>query len=244
MVLGVLAGCGFEIGATSIDAPPVPRDGPVEGSTDDAPDAPGPAIQLVQHNSRFIDGVASVDCMFTSAQTPGHTNIVVVSWSATSSEVTSVSDSAGNTYVSTGLHVSASGFSERIYYAANITGSQAATNRVVASFPQNLPFPKVRIFEYAGLATVSPYETGVASNGNGATASSGSVTTMTPHTLLFAANVVNGVSGAVAPFVEQEASDGDLVEAYELHAPTTMTATATVSTAQNWIMLVAAFRGR
>jgi hypothetical protein len=249
LALVALAACKFEIaaGGSSDDAdvidPDAARDAAIDAAIIDAPppDAPGPPIQLLQKASAFLNNVTSVSCNFAMAQTAGHTNIVVVSWSSGTSDVATVVDTAGNTYVKAPLTIG-NMYSIRIYYASNIQASSA--NRVTATFAQNMPFPKLRIFEYSGLATSDAYESGSSLSGTSMGAAAGPVMTTTPHTLLFAPNVINGVSGAVLPFVAVDTSDGDLVEHREVTTPGTYSAAATINASVSWVMMLAVFRGR
>jgi hypothetical protein len=239
--LAALAGCGFEAsnGAT-VDAAREP-DAAVDAAID-VPDGPPPAIMLAQNAARSVTSGATIDCAYPAAQTAGNTNIVVVSWTSNAGEVQTLSDTAGNTYVSTNLTVASSTFSMRIYYAARTIPSPAGT-LVTAHFPSSVPAPKLRILEYSGLAA-APFERGVSASGNGVLASSGAITTTTPHVLLFAPNVIAGVSAPVLPFVVQDSSGGDLIEAEEVAVPGTYTALASVAPSAIWVMMIAAFRGQ
>ncbi len=239
LVAVLLAGCGFEVGA-GIDAARQP-DAAIDAAIDAPPDAPGPPIMLVQRAANYVTAALSVDCVFTLAQTAGNANIIVVSWFASTGEVLGISDSAGNSYTSTNITIAGT-YSMRIYYAPRIVASPGG-NRISAQLSAALSFPKLRIFEYSGLAP-APFERGASSSGNSSLASSGTITTTTPHVLLFAANVINGISTPIAPFLEQDSSDGDLVEALEVQIPDAYTATANVNQVGSWVMMIAAFRGR
>lgn len=237
LVVAVLAGCGFEV------SPGVASDAPraIDAAIDAPADAPGPPIVLVQKASNFVTNSNTVDCTFAAPHTAGNATIVVVSWFSSAGEVQTVSDTDGNSYTSTNITI-AGMYSMRIYYAASLVPA-STTNRVFARFFTNVAFPKLRILEYAGLGPV-PFERGASSNGNGALATSGAITTTTPHALLFAPNVINGVSSAIAPFVMVDSSDGDLVETREVQVPGTYTATASLGLPNDWVMMIAAFRGR
>jgi hypothetical protein len=233
-----LAGCGFDVPA-GVDAGRDPDAG-ADAAFDAPADAPGPPIMLVQKASNYVANAQSVTCSFPADQTAGNTNIVVISWSSPTGEIQTVSDTAGNSYASTNLTIG-NVYSMRIFYAAGIAGA-SVSNTVTARFPSNMPFPKLRVFEYSGLGPM-PFERGAAASGFGSVAASGAITTTTPHALLFAPNVINGNSNAILPYGMVDSSDGDLVEALEVQLPGTYTATATVSQA-SWVMMIAAFRGR
>jgi hypothetical protein len=236
LVSAALVGCGFEVPA-GVDAARDP-DAAIDSPFDADPDAAGAPIVLVQKASNYVTNAATVTCAFPGNQTAGNTNIIVVSWSSSSGEVQSLSDSAGNAYTSTNLAVG-NMYSLRIFYAPGIVGASA--NTLTAQFPANVSFPKLRIFEYSGLAP-TPFERGASDSGFGSLASSGTITTTAPHMLLFAPNVIGGSSSAIPPFVMVDYSDGDLVEGREVHAPGTYTATASAFMT-SWVMMIAAFRG-
>src|SRR4051812_38459958 len=147
----MVAGCGFRIDAT-------PGDGAVDVREIDAapPDAPGPPIMFVQTAAHFENNMTRVDCTFTKPQVAGNTNIVVVSWFDGNNEVASLFDTAGNTYTRVPLLI-AGPFSLRLYVASNI--AEGAGNKVSVTFAQPMPFPKLRILEFSGLAA-NPYESG------------------------------------------------------------------------------------
>jgi hypothetical protein len=233
-VLVALTGCGFAIGASTGDAFVEP---------DAAIDAPGPPILLVQHASYYVTNGGAVGCTYALAQAAGNTNIAVIDWSGGTGDVMKITDTAGNSYVSTGT-VTTGPYSLRIYYALGIHAAGAGTNRVTVTFTIDTSFPKLRVLEYAGLASENPFEIGTGSGGAGAVATSGAVTTTTPHTLLLAANVIAGVSTAIAPFLAADTSDGDLIETYEVRSPGTFAASGTVSSSGSWAMVLGAFRGR
>jgi hypothetical protein len=70
---------------------------------------------------------------YTTAQTAGDVNVVVVGWGDTTATVTSVTDTAGNTYaLAVGPTVQAGFWSQSIYYAKNIVASSA--NSVTVKF--------------------------------------------------------------------------------------------------------------
>lgn len=216
----LVGACGFEIHAANsggIDAP-VGADAPADAAIDAPPDAPGSAITLAQGAAHFENSGMLVICPYGKPQTAGNVNLVVVSWSSGTNDVLALTDTAGNTYVKAPLQIAGS-YSIRLYYAMNIVASPS--NRETATFAQSMSFPKLRVFEYAGLATTNLYERGVTSASTGTTQSAGPVITTTPHALLFAPNVYNGSSSPIAPFEGVDFSDGDLVETYEVKTPGT-----------------------
>src|SRR5438105_496302 len=135
----------------------------------------GGSISFVQVNAATPQTAsASVPVTFAVAQTAGNLNVVAVGWNDTTSTVSSVSDSRGNTYAPAGTMVSGTGIRQAIYYAKNIA---AGSNTVTVSFNQATPFVDVRILEYSGLDTASPLDVTAGAAGSGASANSGAATT-------------------------------------------------------------------
>ena len=113
---------------------------------------------------------------YTGAQTAGNTNIVAIGWNNATSNITSVTDSAGNTYQLAVPTARGSGVSQAIYYAKNIKAAAAGTNTVTVTFNTATPYVDVRALEYSGLDPVNPFDVGTSASGTGTTASSGTVT--------------------------------------------------------------------
>src|SRR5262249_54334480 len=84
----------------------------------------------------------SVAVTYTGAQSAGNLNVVIVGWNSTSATVSSVTDTAGNTYtLAVGPTVyQDGGLSQAIYYAKNIA-SAGAGNAVTVRFSAAAPSP-------------------------------------------------------------------------------------------------------
>ena len=80
----------------------------------------------------------------------------------TTSTISSVTDSPGNTYSLAVGPTSATGLQQSIYYAKNIAGG---SNTVTVTFNQAAAYPDVRILEYSGLDTSSPLDVTAAAAG-------------------------------------------------------------------------------
>ena len=116
---------------------------------------------------------SSVGVTYSGAQTAGNTNIVAIGWNNATSNITSVTDSAGNTYQVAVPTARGSGVSQAIYYATNIKAAAAGTNTVTATFNTATPYVDVRALEYSGLAAVNPFDVGASASGTGTAANSG-----------------------------------------------------------------------
>jgi hypothetical protein len=130
----------------------------------------------------------SVAPVFPLPQSAGDLNIVVVGWNDATSKISSVTDSAGNSYTPAGSVVVGTNLTQAIYYAKNILAARA--NTVTVQFNQGASYPDVRIFEYAGLDTANPLDVSNGSSGQSLTAGSGSVTTTAATELVFASDTV------------------------------------------------------
>jgi len=82
---------------------------------------------------------SSVGVTYSGAQTAGNTNVVAIGWNNATSNITSVTDSAGNTYQVAVPTARGSGVSQAIYYASNIKAAAAGTNTVTATFNTATP---------------------------------------------------------------------------------------------------------
>ena len=135
----------------------------------------GGSIGFVQVNAATPQTAsAAVLLSYGMAQTAGNLNIVAVGWNDTTSTVSSVTDSRGNTYTQAGAMVTGTGLRQAIYYAKNIA---AGSNTVTVSFNQAAAFVDVRILEYSGLDTSSPLDVTAGAAGSGTSMSSGAATT-------------------------------------------------------------------
>src|SRR5262249_6994313 len=148
-----------------------------------------------------------------NAQTAGNLNVIAIGWSDTVAAVTSVTDSAGNTYAPANTPtVRAGQITQVIYYAKNI---RAGANTVTVRFSAAANFPDIRILEYRGFDPNNPLHASVGSSGSSATSSSGTLTTTVANVLLVAANDVStSTKSAGSGYTSRMIShpDGDIVQ--------------------------------
>ena len=151
------------------------------------------ALAFVQVNAATPQtNQSTVTTTYTSAQVAGDTNILAIGWNNATSNITSVTDSAGNIYQLAVPTARGNGVSQAIYYAKNIKAAAAGTNTVTATFNTAAPFVDVRALEYSGLDPVSPFDVGASASGTGTSASSGTVNTTAANALIFAAGTTTG----------------------------------------------------
>jgi hypothetical protein len=207
--------------------------------------APAP-IAFVQVNAATPQtNQSAVTVAYTSAQVAGDTNILAIGWNNTTSTITSVTDSAGNTYQLAVPTASGSGISQAIYYAKNIKAAAAGTNTVTVTFSASTPFVDIRALEYSGLDPVNPFDVGTSASGNGRSANSGTVTTTAAGELIFGAGMTQGIfSAAGTNFTNRiiTAQDGDIAEDRFITTTGSYSATASLSTSAAWVMQVATFK--
>ena len=147
---------------------------------------------------------STVAVTYTSAQVAGDTNILAIGWNNTTSNITSVTDSAGNMYQLAVPTARGTGISQAIYYAKNIKAAAAGTNTVTVTFSASTPFVDIRALEYSGLDPVNPFDVGTSASGSGTSANSGTVTTTAAGALIFGAGTTTGgFSAAGANFVNR-----------------------------------------
>jgi RHS repeat-associated protein len=201
------------------------------------------ALSAIVQTNYYSPSAATV--AYTSAQTAGDVNVVVVGWSDTTAKVQSVTDSAGNSYT---LAVGPLGVSNKqsqvIYYAKNIVASAANANVVTVLWTSIASAPDVRIAEYKGLDPSSALDVVAQQTGNSATANSGSVTTTNAKDLLVGAGTVAQVlTGAGTGYTSRIiTSDGDDLEDRTVTQTGSYSATAPQSPADVWVMQMVAFK--
>ena len=178
---------------------------------------------------------------YPSPQTAGNLNIVAVGWGDTTSSISSVSDTTGNTYVLAVGPTTTTGLQQSIYYAKNIT---AGSNTVTVTFNQSAAFPDVRILEYSGLETSAALDVTAAAVGTGTNANSGAATTTSANELLFGAGSTAGTSyiGAGTGFTSRIINAfGNIAEDETVNSAGSYSATAPNGSG-NWVMQMATFR--
>ncbi|MGA9673360.1 MAG: IPT/TIG domain-containing protein [Terracidiphilus sp.] len=202
-------------------------------------------VQFVQVASATPQSTtASVPVAFSSPQTAGDLNVVIVGWNDTTAAVQSVTDSAGNTYTLALGPTKGTGLSESIYYAKNILASSA--NTVTVTFNQGATKPDVRILEYSGVATSNPLDVSTGASGNTYIADSGYVNTTAANELIVGGSMVqsNTTVMAGAPFTPRviTSPNSDLAADRLVNIPGSYHSWEPLNAAGNWVMQVVTFR--
>ena len=201
---------------------------------------------FVQVNSATPQSpVTTVTTTYTKAQAAGDLNAVVIGWNNSTGNVTSVTDSAGNTYQLAAPIIRGSGLSQGIYYAKNIAAAAAGANTVTVRFDQSVAFADVRVLEYGGLDRASPLDVTRSAAGNASTAGSGAATTNFATELLLGAGTTATVfTDAGTNYTKRiiTVPDGDIAEDRTVTAAGSYSASAPVTGGGNWVMQMVAFR--
>jgi len=204
------------------------------------------AISFVQVNAATPQSSpTSVALPYTSAQTAGNLNVVVVGWNSTATTVSSVTDSKGNSYqLAVGPTTIAGVLSQSIYYAKNIQSAAAGTNTVTVQFAGAAAFPDIRIVEYSGADLNNPVDVTATATGNSTSSNSGTATTTTATDLIFGAGTTTShYTGAGTGFTQRiiTSPDGDIVEDKNVTTVGSYNAIAP-QTSGSWVMQMVAFR--
>jgi hypothetical protein len=207
----------------------------------------GPATPtFVQVNSATPQANQStVRVAYTAAQTAGNTNILAIGWNDATSNITSVTDGAGNTYQVAVPTARGSGLSQAIYYATNIAAAPAGANTVTVTFNSAVRFGDIRILEYSGLDAIVPFDVGRSAFGSTTLADSGNVTTNFGSELIFGAGMTTKrFTAAGAGFTVRiiTSPDGDIAQDRRTTTAGSYNATAPLNKTGAWVMQVATFR--
>jgi hypothetical protein len=202
---------------------------------------------FVQGNYAVPQSGQAVTVPYTAAQASGDLNVVVVGWGDTNATITSVTDSAGNTYhLAVGPTLLNGLASQSIYYAQNVLSSPANQNAVRVIFSTATTYPDVRIMEYSGVDQANPLDGSAnATATGGTTTTSGTVATTNANDLLLAANYVQtSTKGAGTGFAQRLLTepDGDIVEDNVVSTTGSYNASASLANPGWWVMQIVAFR--
>jgi hypothetical protein len=150
---------------------------------------------------------SSVTTSYPQSQIAGDLDVVVVGWNDTTSTITGITDTAGNTYVMAAPLTRGAGVSQAIYYARNIA---AGGNSVTVTFNQAAAYVDVRVAEYRGVDRTAPLDGVAAASGTGATASSGNLTTTARGFVIGAGTTTGGFTAASSGFTARIITMPDL----------------------------------
>ena len=214
----------------------------IETNPPPGPPAPPARPKFIQQNYATPQTPQSqVSAAYLQPQIAGNANLLAIGWNDTTANITSVSDSAGNSYQSALKTFRSNGLSQAIYIASNIKA--ATNNTVTVHFDQPAAFVDLRLTEYSGLAPTNAFAAGASGSGIGTTASSGPMTLSATNALLFGAGMTattftSGGAGFTVHVITSP--DADLVEDQIAGTLGPFSATASL-TSGAWLMQLAAF---
>ena len=205
------------------------------------------AVTFVQSNyATPQSSQTSVTEPFPVTQIAGDLNVIVVGWNNSSAVVNSVSDSSGNVYsLAVGPTQVSGAITQSIYYAKNIHSAAANANVLTIKFSGSAASPDIRILEYSGLDTVSPFDVAVSASGQSASSATPSVAVSNPGDLILGANIVlSSTTGPGSSFTQRilTSPDGDIVEDRVASTAGNYSASAPLSASAAWIMQMVAFK--
>jgi hypothetical protein len=204
----------------------------------------GGPIAFVQLNYAVPSAPSgAVVVSYPATQTAGNLNIVAVGWNDTTSTVSTISDTRGNTYTLAVGPTTGTGLRQSIYYAKNIA---AGSNTITVTFNQAAPFVDVRIFEYSGLDANNPLDVTAGAVGTSTSASSGAATTTSANELIFGAGTTAGsFNNTGSPgFVVRVLTNpnADIGEDKTVSSTGSYSAVAGLFSSRAWVMQMATFR--
>jgi GH35 family endo-1,4-beta-xylanase len=226
----------------------------VNGPSPDPRPTPVPApTPTVKPGPEYVQGAYSapqtpqstVTVPFPNAQTAGDLNIAMVGWNDDSTQISSVTDSNGNTYrLAVGPTTISGGISQSIYYAT-ISESAAGTNAVRVTFASGAAYPDVRVLEYRGIDTSNPVDTVAQGTGNGNFSRTAYLTTAKTNDILVSANTVSTTtsgSGKSSILRMLTSPDGDIAQDSVLTNAGSYYTSAPLTSSGIWVMQAVAFR--
>jgi GH35 family endo-1,4-beta-xylanase len=222
-------------------ATPAPTATPAASPTPVPSPIPAPVAFVQQAYANPQTNSSSVTVSFSSAENAGDANVVMVGWNDAVSSVSSVTDSAGNTYscIVPVVNYVAGSISQAGYFAPNIQGG---ADSVTVKFSTAVPYADIRIAEYSGVAQAGAYSS---AEGLGTAVASPAITPSTPKLLISAVITNMGVTqGGNGYTVRVITPDGDLFQDRIVSAAGSYSDGATLNVSAYWLsQLVNLFPG-
>jgi alpha-galactosidase len=158
-----------------------------------------PVAQFVQGNyAEQSTSQTSISCTFSQSQSAGDASVVMV-WvnSNAASPVSTLTDTAGNTYNLAMFAIGPSGWtsSDMLVYVATNIKSASAGNIVTAQFSQAFSLSAIQILEYPGFISG---DTVSAANGTGTVANSGTLFTNSNNEILIGFVISQAAGGGAS----------------------------------------------
>jgi len=203
----------------------------------------GPINYIQRGDAATGTSAQTIPVPMTNPQGKGNLNVVIAGWSDTSAQVSSITDTEGNTYVMALPVIQGTSLSQVIYYAKNIKGDGATANTITVSFSRSAASPDIRVLEYSGPDPNSPLDAFALAAGNGALADTGVCTTTSATEVIVAAATVGTLVSAAGPgfTTVDNTSIGDNVE-HQITSATGSCEATTVLQGGNWVIQSVSFK--
>jgi hypothetical protein len=199
-------------------------------------------VKFVQVNYKTSHSASSLAVPYLSAQTAGNLNIVVVGWNDSTSVVSSITDSKGNTYMRAVGPTAGTKLTQSIYYAKNIA---AGSNTVSVTFNTAVLYPDVRVLEYSGADKANPLDVTAAAAGASLASTSGPASTTSLDELIFGAGTTFNAYYPGTGFTQRVLTNfGDMVEDATVVSMGSYSVTASLHLSAPWVTQMATFRGQ
>ena len=189
---------------------------------------------------------SSVAVTYTGAQAAGNTNILAIGWNNATSNITSVTDSAGNTYQLAVPTARGSGVSQAIYYANNIKAARRR-NQHRDRHLQHAPRPTSTSAPWSTAAWIRSIRSMSAPRRRAPAPrpTAARVTTTAANALIFGAGITTGgFSAAGTNFTTRiiTTPDADIAEDRIVTADRRLQRHRTAERLAAWVMQVATFK--
>ncbi len=240
--------------AQQIDAPVSELDAPVDDARPDgmmpkpdaATDAPmvmidaPPPIPILYVQSNTTKPTSAVTTLTLPDAVASHDAIIVCLNYPVGPTLTSITDSAGNTYDVVVGPINANSTSHYVAIALDVTGATSDTLTLTLSAATGGGSDWFAL-EYSGLAHANAFDVTDNASGMGTAMTSGAATTTFGHELILGyAEASSATPGT--NFTMRATQSGNMVEDRTAASTGSFTATAT-NTSGNWTMILATFRG-
>ena len=175
-------------------------------------------------------------------------NLMVVSFSMSTAsslyDVTSITDTKGNTYnLAAGpTDWSVGGKRGWTYYASNIAGGGSAIT-ITVTLTGNPTNSNTYAAEYSGIATSSPLDQSSAAIGSGTTLDSGSQTTTQASELIFGFGMSSSAVTADAPYTNRNNFDSNFIADQIVSSTGSYHVTGSAPGGGNWLCQMVTFKG-
>lgn len=186
------------------------------------------------------DTAASSIAASAKSTTGGNALAVHVKWEQTSTTLSSITDTAGNTFqiVAQGVHGNGL-LRSAIAFATNIVGN--ASNVVTANFSSASPnWRRIQVEEFSGLAAATVADASASSSGSGTSYSTGALSTAGPGVVFAGVGGYTSLTGVTAggtPASSLGGTNSDTFNTYLIsNQAQSVTPGASANESNDWIM--------